>query len=197
MLPNDKIKLLLEEIALNACERSYRELFLSLHAPLTSFAETILHSSQDAEEVVSDFFINLWTKKDQFSAIDNPRIYIYVSIKNLSLNKLSSRKLSLPAEIEWNTRMNSVFFNPEELLMSQEVVNKLMEAINELPPKCKTIFKLVKENGLRYQEVATLMEISVKTVEAQMAIALRRIKTNTEFRNEFPELHYILTKKNS
>ncbi len=196
MLPNDKIKGLLEEISLNACERSYRELFLSLHPQLTSFAETILHSTQDAEEVVSDFFVNLWTKKEQFNAIDNPRLYIYVSIKNLSLNKLNSRKASLPAEIEWNTRMNSVFFNPEELLMSQEVVNKLMDAINELPPKCKTIFKLVKENGLRYQEVATLMEISIKTVEAQMAIALRRSKTNTEFRNEFPELHYILTKKN-
>ena len=66
---------------------------------------------------------------------------------------------------------------------------------NELPPKCKIIFKLVKEEGLKYAEVAKLLDISVKTVEAQMAIALRRIKTHSEFKNEFPELHSILTKK--
>ena len=81
--------------------------------------------------------------------------------------------------------------------MSQEVVSDLMKAINELPPRCRTIFKLVKENGLRYQEVADIMEISIKTVEAQMAIALRRIKSNTEFLKEFPELQYILSQKNS
>ncbi len=81
--------------------------------------------------------------------------------------------------------------------MSQEVVSSLMKAINELPPRCRTIFKLVKENGLRYQEVAGIMEISIKTVEAQMAIALRRIKANTEFLKEFPELQYILSQKNS
>jgi RNA polymerase sigma factor (sigma-70 family) len=67
--------------------------------------------------------------------------------------------------------------------------------VNELPPRCRAIFKLVKEESLKYSEVAKLLDISVKTVEAQMAIALRRIKTNSEFKSEFPELHLILSKK--
>lgn len=71
-----------------------------------------------------------------------------------------------------------------------------MQAVNQLPPKCKTIFKLVKERGLKYAEVALLLDISVKTVEAQMSIALRRIKTHSDFKNEFPELHSLLSKKN-
>lgn len=200
MLPNDKIKELLARISLQSCEKSYKELFISLHPQLTSFADTLLHSPEDAEEVVSDFFINLWTKKHQFDAIDNPRVYIYVSIKNLSINKLRVRKtagVATAAEIEWDARMESVFFNPEELLMSQEVVARLMKAINELPPRCRSIFKMIKEGGLRYQEVADIMDISLKTVEAQMAIALRRIRENTEFLNEFPELQYIFSQKNN
>lgn len=199
MLPNNKIKTLLDEIFTQSCEKSYRELFISLHPQLTNFANSILHSKEDAEEVVSDFFINLWAKKLQFPQIENPRLYIYVSIKNLSLNKLRVRKTTgilTNAEMEWDTRMSSIFFNPEELMMSQEVVDRLMKAINELPPRCRTVFYLVKENGMRYQEVATLLEISIKTVEAQMAIALKKIRNNTEFLNEFPELQPILIQKN-
>ena len=70
-----------------------------------------------------------------------------------------------------------------------------MLAVNDLPPKCRAIFKLTKEEGLKYAEVAQLLNISVKTVEAQMAIALRRIKTHTEFKSQFPELHSLLSKK--
>jgi len=197
VISNEKIRTLLDDICLRGSQDSYRELFVSLHAQLVDFSCSILHSNEDAEEVVSDFFINLWQKKEQFAKITNPRLYIYICVKNLSLNKLNARKKIpvLSQQIEWEASMQSVFFNPEELLMSREVVDKLMGAINELPPRCRTIFKLVKNNGLQYKEVAALMNVSVKTVEAQMAIALRRIKTNIGFRNEFPELHYILTQK--
>jgi len=64
-----------------------------------------------------------------------------------------------------------------------------------MPPKCKIIFKLIKEDGLKYQEVAELLDLSVKTVESQMAIALRRIRQCLEFKHEFPEIHSILAKK--
>ena len=60
-------------------------------------------------------------------------------------------------------------------MMTAEMLNKIKRAVNELPPRCKLIFKLVKEDGLKYREVAELLQLSVKTVEAQMAIALRRL----------------------
>ena len=89
----------------------------------------------------------------------------------------------------------SPFFNPAELLLSKEAVDKIMEAVNDLPPKCKLIFRLIKEDGLRYAEVASLLNISVKTVEAQMAIALKRIGNSYNFKMQFPELHHILSGK--
>ena len=167
-----------------------------MHESLTDFARSILKSAEDAEEVVSDFFIAIWQRRASLRSIENPRLYFFVGVKNVALNKLTSKKRhQLPHDLEWQTSLKSVFFNPEELMLSAEIVKKVMKAVNELPPKCKIIFKLVKEEGLKYAEVAKLLDISVKTVEAQMAIALRRIKTHSEFKNQFPELHFILTKK--
>jgi RNA polymerase sigma-70 factor (ECF subfamily) len=196
VITNSHIHPLLAEIAINNCEKAYKELFMQMHESLTDFARSILKSEEDAEEVVSDFFIVIWQRRASLSSIENPRLYFFVSIKNAALNKLKSNKnLQLPHMGEWQTSLKSVFFNPEELLLSAEIVKKVMKAVNELPPKCKIIFKLIKEEGLKYAEVAKLLDISVKTVEAQMAIALRRIKTHSEFKNEFPELHLILTQK--
>jgi RNA polymerase sigma-70 factor (family 1) len=196
VITSDHIRKLFDEIAFNDSEKAYKALFLHMHESLVDFARSILRSAEDAEEVVSDFFIALWQRRSSLRSIENARLYFYVSVKNGALNKLNSKsRRQLPPEIEWQTSLKSIFFNPEELMLSQEIVKKVMDAVNELPPKCKVIFKLVKEEGLKYAEVASLLDISVKTVEAQMAIALRRIKTNSEFKNEFPELHSILTKK--
>jgi RNA polymerase sigma-70 factor (ECF subfamily) len=55
------------------------------------------------------------------------------------------------------------------------MTNRVQKAINDLPPRCQLIFKLIKEDGLKYREVAELLQVSIKTVENQMAIALRKI----------------------
>ena len=71
--------------------------------------------------------------------------------------------------------LKSIHFDPEQLMITAEMVKRIHQAIQQLPPKCRLIFKLVKEDGLKYREVAELLHLSVKTIEAQMAIALRRI----------------------
>ena len=196
MIANELIHHLIDEIALHNSEKAYKTLFMQMHESLVDFATSILKSAEDAEEVVSDFFIIIWQRRARLQAIDNPRMYFYTGVKNAALNKLKSiKRTRLTSDIEWETSLKSVFFNPEELMLSAEIVKEVMKAVNELPPKCKIIFKLVKEEGLKYAEAANLLDISVKTVEAQMAIALRRIKTHSEFKNQFPELHFILTQK--
>lgn len=60
-------------------------------------------------------------------------------------------------------------------MMTEEMMRQIRQAINNLPPRCRLIFKMVKEDGLKYREVAALLQLSIKTVEAQMAIAMRRL----------------------
>ena len=76
----------------------------------------------------------------------------------------------------------SIYLDPEQLMMTAEIFRKMRYAINELPPRCQLIFKLVKEDGLKYREVAELLNLSVKTVENQMTIALRKIGQAVHFK---------------
>lgn len=66
-------------------------------------------------------------------------------------------------------------------MITAEMVTKIHKAIQSLPPKCKMIFKLIKEEGLKYKEVAALLNLSVKTVENQMTLALKKISVAIGF----------------
>lgn len=197
-MENDQLKEVLRNIAQFKDPRAYKELFYAFYNELFRFAYSILKSKEDAEDVVSDCFIHIWQKKESLTEIDNPKLYFFVSVKNRSINRLSARKKQSSAfNEEYLVHFKSPFFNPGELLLSHESVSKILDAINELPPKCKMIFRLIKEDGLKYADVAALLNISVKTVEAQMAIAVKRISNSHNFKTHFPELHQLLTEKKS
>ena len=176
MLGNDQIKRLLAAIALNDDKAAYKELFILLHSRLKQFSYSILKSHEESEELVSDLFIRIWEKRDQMPAIESPILYFYTSARNMAFTRISrlKKQQTLPVE-EWLVQMNSIYFDPEQLMMTEEMMRQIKLAVNDLPPRCRMIFKLVKEDGLKYREVAELLHLSVKTIEAQMAIALRRI----------------------
>lgn len=188
MIENIEIKRLLSVIALNNDQVAYKELFILLHSRLKQFAYSILKSNEEAEELVSDVFIRIWEKRDQLMVIESPRLYIYTITKNLALNKLNKLKRHHNQSPEdWLVQLNSIYFDPEQLMMTEEILRQIRKAINNLPPRCRIIFKLVKEDGLKYREVAELLHLSIKTIEAQMAIALRRLGKCMQL--EIKELH--------
>ncbi|MBL7724514.1 MAG: RNA polymerase sigma-70 factor [Chitinophagaceae bacterium] len=176
MLDNEVIKRLLSAIAFTNDQAAYKELFVLLHGRLKQFAYSILKSQEEAEELVSDLFIKVWQKRDQLTTIESPLLYFYTTAKNLAYNRLNKQKRqqNLQPE-EWLVHLNSIYFDPEQLMMTEEMMRQIRQAVNSLPPRCRIIFKLVKEDGLKYKEVAELLQLSVKTIEAQMAIALRRL----------------------
>lgn len=176
MLENDHIKRLLQAIALNDDTAAYKDLFVLLHSRLRQFAYSILKSNEEAEELVSDLFIHIWEKRDRLPDIHSPLLYFYTSARNMAFTRVSRlRKQQVMPVEEWLVQLNSIYFDPEKLMMTEEMMRQIKQAVNDLPPKCRVIFKLVKEDGLKYREVAELLQLSPKTIEAQMAIALRRI----------------------
>lgn len=190
MTENDKIKRLLAAIELNDDRTAYKELFILLHARLKQFAYSILKSGEEAEELVSDVFIKIWLRRNQLHAIESPLLYFYTTAKNLALNRLKKQnRLKTINTDEWLVQLSSVYFDPEKLLMTTEMISQLKTAIDELPPRCRIIFKLIKEDGLKYREVAELLHLSVKTVEAQMAIAIRRLTKSIHLQSS--KLHMV------
>ena len=182
MIAAAKIKYLQEQIARNDDTFAYKELFVSFYNPLLRFAITLVKSREQAEEIVSDVFINVWEKRKRINSITNLKVYLFIAVKNTSLNYLSKQNKNLTDSVDDAAmEFKSIYFDPEQLMVTAEMVALIRAAIEELPPKCKLIFKLVKEEELKYRDVAEILNISVKTVESQLAIALKKIGASINF----------------
>lgn len=171
----DKILRLQQEIALQGDQTAYKELYLIFYQPLLQFAYSFVRSHENAEEIVSDVFVNLWKRKEELNGIQNLKLYLFVSTKNTALNYLRSQKKPLLQAEQYQVQLQSIYFDPERLMITAEMVNRVQAAIRKLPPRCQLIFKLVKEDGLKYREVAELLNLSLKTVENQVATATRKL----------------------
>jgi RNA polymerase sigma-70 factor (ECF subfamily) len=157
-------------------QHAYKELFQRFQPRMMQFVYSIVHSRELAEEVVSDVFIRIWEKRKTLDHIHNLKLYLYVAAKNLSINCLRKQDKFRTMELnELKVDLVSFDLNPQQLLISGESLKRIHEAIQALPPKCKMIFKLVKEDGLRQKEVAELLHISARTVENQLAVATKKI----------------------
>jgi len=169
-------------IALSEDMKAYKELYLLMFDSLFQFSYSFVKSKQVAQELVSDVFIKLWQIRNQLNAIDNLKPYLFGITKNFSLNYLAraSKNLSIQLdEIELDEiDIESLieFKSPEDVYISKEIIKNVMQAIQDLPPQCQIIFSLVKVEGLKYKEVAKLLNISVFTVRNQVAIATKKIE---------------------
>jgi RNA polymerase sigma factor (sigma-70 family) len=92
-----------------------------------------------------------------------------------------NRQAVLPLD-EVEVEFGDIPVNPENTLISAENIRIIQAIINDLPPRCKLIFRLIKEDGLKYREAADLLNVSVKTIETQMSLALSKIGTALQTR---------------
>ncbi|MEI7470872.1 MAG: RNA polymerase sigma-70 factor [Chitinophagaceae bacterium] len=160
---------------------AYKKLFLHFYTPLKNFSNSILKSTQLAEEVVSDIFIEIWAKRKQLLEIEDLKMYLYVSVRNTSLRRLQqARKTSVLSLDDLQVEFATADLNAENSLISNELNQKIESAIESLPPQCKIIFKLAKQDSMKYKEIAQLLNISVKTIDNQLATALKKIATVLE-----------------
>jgi RNA polymerase sigma-70 factor (family 1) len=178
-----RISFLQTRIARFGDQQAYKELFITLYPSLFSFTTGIIRSKQVAEEIISDVFIKIWEKRVDLDLIINLQVYCFVIAKNLSLNHLEkqSRITTLNIDDYSETLTTDIYIDPEQLMITSEMVDLINAAIDSLPARCKMIFNLIKENDFKYKEVAEIMNISIKTVENQLAIALKKISVSIDF----------------
>ena len=182
MITATTIQELQRKIARFDDQQAYKELFTSLYAYLFQFAKSLVKAKEPAEEIISDVFIKVWEKRKDLEKIENLKIYLYVSTRNCAYNYLDKQKRSATNPLDdIQADVTSLYFDPEQLLITADMLARIQKAIDQLPPKCKMIFKLAKEDGLKYKEVAEVLNISVKTVENQLAIAIQKIGSAVSF----------------
>lgn len=173
---NKHIESLSKRISQNSDQQAFKELYLLYFDRLYKFAFSILHSSEFAEEAVNDVFLNIWQKRSGLKTIDNLTNYLYISTKNTAFNYLSKFRK------ERNTTLDEVLvrfevdeLTPETAFFTSEVRTEIEQAINQLPPKTKLVFQMAKVEGLKYKEIAEVLNISVNTIDNHIATAIKKL----------------------
>lgn len=159
-------------------EDAFRGLVRQFSDKTYQFACSIVKNAEDAEEIISDVFLNIWLHRENLPAGEQFIFYLYKAVKNTSLNYLKKKNRQKESAAEPGYFLETVgshYLNPEEIVISRENVLRIEQVINALPGRCRQVFVLVKEDGLSYREVAELLDISPATVNVQMTIALKKI----------------------
>jgi len=171
-----KITSLFKEIQVGS-KASFDELFLFYYPKLLAFAKLYLKQPEGAEEVTSELFVKIWIKRDTLSHVLNPEVYLFVSIKNACLNFIRSNRKR--KELFSEAVEDSEFHQDHADAMEDKELNRLLnEAIAALPEQRRMVFILIKEQGLKADDVARLLGISKRTVENHLYKAIKTLADN-------------------
>ena len=163
-------------------QHAYKELFTTLYPDLFQFVTGILKRKEPAEEVVSDLFMKIWEKRKTLEDIRNLRVYCFVAARHLSINQLEKQKRLHNVDMEdYKGLLVYSAPDPEQCMINAEMLHRIEGLIESLPPRCKMIFKLVKEFDFKYREAAEILQVSEKTIENQLAIAIKKISKAINF----------------
>ena len=146
------------------------------HYPLmVALAERMLRQRAVAEELAQDVMLELWKRRAALSFDVSLRAYLFQSTRNRVLNHLRHEKVERLGRAAAAAEP-LVQPRPHTVLTEEEIDTAVRAAVETLPERCREVFELSRVQGLRYAEIASLMGISVKTVEAQMGKALRILR---------------------
>jgi RNA polymerase sigma-70 factor, ECF subfamily len=158
-------------------EQAFELLFRKFNVRLCIFANKFLNDPEEAQEVVQNVFVKIWEGREEIDPEDSLKSYIFKIVQNLSLNKLRRRKVeSRYVEIYKLVYIEQQEISAHDSLLARELEESITHSIGKLPTECRKVFELSRIEGLKYREIADTLNISVKTVEAQMSKALRSLR---------------------
>ena len=152
---------------------AFESLFRLHYRALCAFAIGYVKDPDRAEDLVQDLFFRLWLDREKVQITTSIKAYLYASVRNRCLTEIKSGGRLVVLNEDADDR-------PQEDVLSEdehtERIARVQAAIEELPEERRKVFKLSRYEGLKYQEIAERLGISVKTVENQMGKALKTLR---------------------
>jgi RNA polymerase sigma-70 factor (ECF subfamily) len=153
-------------------QAAFDTLFRTHYARLVGVAQAMLHDRAAAEEIAQEVMLELWRRRETLTVETSLRAYLFRATRNRSLNQIRRQRVERRGE-PFAAPESSIAPPADSHLVEQEIDAALRRALEHLPARCREVFELSRVHGLKYAEIARVLEISVKTVEAQMGKALR------------------------
>ncbi len=170
---NDDILLL--KLIKQGDELAFKHLFYQYVDSLERFVMYYIHDREKSQDFVLDIFTYIWENRKDFEIKLTLKAYLFQAARNKAFTYIRDKKV--PVYLE-DVGMSEVSqdYNPD--IEVQELHRLIQEAVNLLPEKCREIFKKSREESFTNKEIAEQLHISEKTVEGQITIALRKIRTH-------------------
>jgi RNA polymerase sigma-70 factor, ECF subfamily len=156
-------------------EQAFDTLFRQFYGPLVGLAESLLKTRAVAEEVVQDVMLEVWRRRESIHLEESWRAYLFRSARNRALNELRHASVEKRGE-PWARGEESVGASALSGLVNAELDAAIVAAVSALPEPVRDVFTLSRTNGLKYSEIAQVLGVSVKTVEARMTRALKELR---------------------
>jgi RNA polymerase sigma-70 factor, ECF subfamily len=172
---NDASEQMLQEGLRAGEESAFDTVFRSHYAQLVRMAESIVRERPLAEDIAQEVMLELWRRRESLHVEQTFRAYLLRSTRNRALNhirhqRVVAREAAIAAIDSPNTP------SVEDEMLGTELDQAVRAAIEGLPEKCREVFQLSRDHGLRYAEIAITLDISVKTVEKRMGQALAELR---------------------
>jgi RNA polymerase sigma-70 factor (ECF subfamily) len=158
-------------------ESAFDALFTDWYGKLQAYAFSVLQNEAQAEEAVQAVFCRIWEKRRQWQVHTSMKAYLYGSVYHQcmdGLRRIKQVKKYQHHVLQNNTEAQAASASGKAEL--KELEARLQVALLQLPDQCRAIFQLSRFGGLKYREIAEQLNISVKTVEAQVSRALKHLR---------------------
>jgi len=157
--------------------KAFETLFRSYYEPLCHYARQWVDNMETAEEIVQDLFYILWKERKNLQIFTSVNGYLYRSVKNKSLQQVEKAKVREEYRNKYAAG-NAVVetYTPQEELEYKELEQQIRDVLLLLPERQQKIFRMNRMEGKKYSEIARELQISVKTVEAEISKALKELR---------------------
>jgi RNA polymerase sigma-70 factor (ECF subfamily) len=159
-------------------EKAFQKVFEFYFPRLTRFAFTFLYNAAHSDDIVMEVMETFWMKRASLGSIANPKTYFYTCVRNKCIDFIRKKKDILAFDID-DEQIPQYFTNrnPEKIFLENELYAKIDQAVNALPVKTRMVYRLIKEDGLKYSEAADVLDISQKTVDYHLSNAMQMIRS--------------------
>lgn len=172
--PEKEVKYLINRIA-EGDNEAFRIFYDRYYLNLYRYTSYFVKNTDVREEIVSDVFFNFWLNRKKNPEIKNLEGFLYTIVRNTALSYMNNKQDTVVEINEHHHEKLSDVKTPEDTIIDEELTVAIKNAIDELPERCRLIFLMAREEGLKYREIAELLSISEKTVNAQMVLAIKKL----------------------
>lgn len=173
---------------------AFNRAFDLYYTRLCFFADNVLHDFDISRSIVQQVFVDLWINHEKLNILFSLKSYLFQAVKNESLDFLKHKKVESKYLEKFQNEEEPVWF--QDQIEEAELNDKINSAIQQLPEKCREIFILCRFEEMKYAEIAAKLNISVKTVEMQISIALKKIRQKLTDSQMISLLSFLVSKKN-